>query len=128
MTMVDSASQKVMVESYHPRRDEDLAFLYNVITDDYFRTLGIGIESGREFARHDDGSAQQVAIVNDTFARRFWGSPQNAIGKRLRAGSDEWRTVVGVARDVKYARINENPRPYVYLPFRKKRATSGTAS
>jgi hypothetical protein len=117
MTMVDSASQKVLVEGYHPQRDEDLMFLYNVVTDDYFRTLGIGIEAGREFARHDDGSAQQVAIINDTLARRFWGNPQNAIGKRLRAGSDEWRTIVGVARDIKYARINENPRPYVYLPF-----------
>jgi predicted permease len=117
MTMVDSASQKVVVEGYHPRRDEDLVFLYNVVTDDYFRTLRIGIETGREFARHDDRSVEQVAIVNDTLARRFWGSPQNAIGKRLRAGSGEWRTIIGVARDVKYARINENPRPYVYLPF-----------
>jgi predicted permease len=115
--MVDSASQKVVFEGYHPRRDEDLVFLYNVVTDDYFRTLRIGIEAGREFAGHDDRSAQQVAIVNDTLARRFWGSPQNSIGKRLRAGSGEWRTIIGVARDVKYARINEDPRPYVYLPF-----------
>lgn len=117
MTMVDSANQKVVVEGYHPRRDEDLAFLYNVVTDDYFRTLRIGMEAGREFARHDGRAAQQVAIVNDTFARRFWGSPQNALGKRLRAGPGEWRTIIGVARDVKYARINEDPRPYVYLPF-----------
>jgi predicted permease len=117
MTMVDYASQKVVVEGYHPRRDEDLAFLYNIVMDDYFRTLRIGIEAGREFARHDDASAQQVVIVNDTLARRFWGSPQDAIGKRLRAGSGEWRTIVGVVRDVKYARIDEDPRPYVYLPF-----------
>ena len=52
-------------------------------------------------------------------ARRFWGTPANAIGKRLRfaAGTGEWRTIVGVAQDVKYARLNEEPRPHVYLPF-----------
>ena len=117
MTMVDSDSQKIEIEGYLARRDEDLMFLYNVVTADYFRTLRIGVEAGREFTPHDDASAPQVAVVNETLARRFWGTPRDAVGKRLRAGSGAWRTVVGVARDVKYARINEAPRPYVYLPF-----------
>jgi predicted permease len=117
MTMVDSLGQKVAIEGYQPRRDEDLTFLNNVVTSDYFRTLRIRIEAGREFNQHDDPTAAQVAVVNDTLARRFWGTPAHAIGKRLRAGPGAWRTIVGVARDVKYARINESPRPYVYLPF-----------
>jgi predicted permease len=117
MTMVDSEAQRVEIEGYRVRRDEDQMFLYNVVTSDYFRTLRIGIEAGREFTPHDDASGSQVAVVNETLARRFWGTPRGAIGKRLRAGSGEWRTVVGVVRDVKYARINEAPRPYVYLPF-----------
>jgi hypothetical protein len=108
LTMVDSAGQKFVVEGYQPRRDEDLIFLFNVVTPDYFKTLRIGIVTGREFDRRDDQSAPQVAIVNDTLARRFWGSAANAIGKRLRLASGESRTVVGVARDVKYARINED--------------------
>ena len=58
-----------------------------------------------------------VAIVNETLARRFWGSGQDAVGKRVRVAAGEWRTVIGVARDVKYSRVNEAPRPYVYLPF-----------
>ena len=117
MTMVDSDARRVEIEGYRPRRDEDQMFLYNAVTADYFRTLRIGIEAGREFTQHDDRSAPPVAMVNETLARRFWGTPREAIGKRLRAGSGEWRTVVGVARDVKYARINEAPRPYVYLSF-----------
>ena len=117
LTTVDSASQKFVVEGYQPRRDEDLIFLFNVVTPDYFKTLRIGLVTGREFDRRDDQSAPQVAIVNDTLARRFWGNAANAIGKRLRLASGESRTVVGVARDVKYARINEDARPYVYLPF-----------
>jgi putative ABC transport system permease protein len=117
MTMVDGPGQPVTVEGYEPRRDEDLSFLFNIVAPDYFRTLRIGLLAGREFARQDDPDASQVAIVNETLARRFWGGPSNAIGKRIRMVSGNWRTVVGVARDVKYARINEAPRPYVYLPF-----------
>jgi hypothetical protein len=66
--------------------------------------------------RNDDETAPPVAIVNETMARRFWGDPAQALGKRIRM-TPEWRTVIGVAKDIKYARINEDPRPYVYLPF-----------
>ena len=58
-----------------------------------------------------------VAIVNDTLARRFWGGAANGIGKRIRVAEGEWRTVIGVAADVKYSRIDESPRPYFYLPL-----------
>ena len=79
--------------------------------------LKIGLLSGREFERRDDAAAAQVAVVNETLARRFWGSAAAAVGQRVRLGSGQWRTVIGVARDVKYARINEDPRPYVYVPL-----------
>ena len=65
----------------------------------------------------DDEDAAPVAVVNRTLADRFWGSAEAAIGKRVRLGDHEWRTVVGVASDVKYLRIDEQPRPYVYVPF-----------
>ena len=44
-------------------------------------------------------------------------STSGAIGKRVRVGDGDWRTVIGVVADVKYARINETPQPYLYLPF-----------
>ena len=55
-----------------------------------------------------------MAVVNNTLAQRFWGGAANAIGKRIRVGDGDWRTVVGVAADVRYARIDETPRPYFY--------------
>jgi predicted permease len=115
--MVDSAAQKVTIDGYIPRREEDLAFLSNVVAPDYFRTLNVGLVAGREFESRDDAAAMPVAIVNETMARRYWGGGREAIGKRVRVGSEEWRTVIGVARDVKYSRVTEAPRPYVYLPF-----------
>ena len=83
---------------------------------EYFRTLRIPMVSGREFERRDDEKATSVAIVNETLARRMWQTPDAAIGKRFKSGGD-WLTIVGVARDVKYARLTEEPRPYFYLPF-----------
>ena len=72
------------------------------------------MKAGREFAESDDASSPQVAIVNETLARRFWDSPEGAIGKRLSTSPGEWRTIVGVARDLKYSRLTEPSRPYVY--------------
>jgi predicted permease len=115
--LLDTRVQRVTLEGYELRKGEDLAFMWNAVGPDYFRTLRIDLAAGREFARRDDENGAPVAIVNTTLAQRFWGSAANAIGKRFRVGHKEWRTVVGVAADIKYSRITETPRPYFYLPF-----------
>jgi len=117
LTLVDSGDRQVTIDGYDPQPGEDLSFLSNVIAPDYFRTLRIELLAGREFESRDDMAATPVTIVNETLARRFWGDPITALGRRVRVASAEWRTVIGVARDIKYSRFNEKPRPYVYLPF-----------
>ena len=113
MSLVDNASRATTVEGYAPRSDEDMLFLYNIVAPDYFSTLRIPLVAGREFARTDDTGAQRSVIVNETMARRFWSTPEDAIGKRLRSGGD-WHVVIGVAKDLKYSRLSEAPRPFVY--------------
>jgi len=117
LALVDTRVQRIQVDGYVPRRGEDLAFMSNIVASDYFRTMRIRLIAGREFEDRDDESAAQVAVVNSTFAQRFWGGAAHALGKRLRIGDGAWRTVVGVAGDVKYLTINEAPRPYFYVPF-----------
>lgn len=117
MGFLDTSSRPVTIEGYEPRRGEDVAFMWNTVGPDYFRTLRIGLTAGRAFDDRDDETAAPVVIVNNTFAQRFWEGAANAIGRRVRVADGEWRTVIGVAADVKYSRINESPRPYVYLPF-----------
>jgi predicted permease len=117
MGFLDTRVQAVAIEGYEPRRGEDVALMSNSVGPDYFRTLRIGIEAGREFEERDDENGPPVAIVNRTLAHRFWGGAADALGKRVKVGEGEWRLVVGVAADVKYSRIDEAPRPYVYLPF-----------
>jgi predicted permease len=116
MSIFEMGSQRVAIDGYEPRRDEDLAFLSNTVGPDYFRTLRIPVIAGRAFDDRDDETGAPVAVVNHTLAQRFWGDASNAVGKRIRIGDADWRTVIGVAADVKYVRIEEPPRPYVYLP------------
>ena len=86
----------------------------------YFHTLGTPIVAGREFASRDAAGAPLVAIISETLARRFFPSGQ-AIGRRLRLVNPEyaadWRTIVGVVRDVRYHGLDDGPRPIVYTPF-----------
>jgi predicted permease len=126
LTLVDSNSQDTTVEGYHPAKGEDMRFLINAVSPDYLRTLRIGLLAGRDFARTDVAGSLPVAIVNETMARRFWGSPDAALGKRLQLRGGDWRTVVGVARDIKYARVTEAPRPHIYRPFEQAYTSSMT--
>jgi predicted permease len=116
MSLVDNASRATSIEGYSPRTDEDMLFLYNIVTPRYFETLRIPLLAGRDFTRNDDANAPAAVIVNETLARRFWQTAENALGQRLRSGGD-WRQVIGVARDVKYSRLSEAPRPFVYYPL-----------
>jgi predicted permease len=112
--LVDSNSRAVTIEGYTPRSDEDMIFLYNVVSPDYFRTLKVPLLAGREFARTDDQDHTPVVVINEMLARRMWQTPDNAIGKRLRSGG-AWHTIVGVAATLKYSRLSEAPRPFVYF-------------
>jgi hypothetical protein len=91
---------------------------------DYFRTVGATTLAGRDFSDADALVAQPVAIINQSFAAKYWPG-QNAIGKRLRLfprnRTDEWRTVVGVVSNI----MQNNPTrqaflPLVYVPFGSK--------
>ncbi len=88
------------------------------IAGDYFETLGIRLLQGREFRDDDDLEAPPVAIVNETLAHRFWPG-ESPIGKFLRSPDGDRTTVVGLARDSKYGRRDEEPLAFVYLPLRR---------
>ena len=85
---------------------------------DYFRTLGIPIIRGRGFADSDRKNAPQVAVVSEAVARRAWPG-EDPVGKRIRYwGPDSltWRTVVGVAGDIRYRSLRD-ATPSVFLPW-----------
>jgi predicted permease len=71
---------------------------------------------GRDFTAQDDAQSPPVAIVNEAFARRFWPG-ENTIGKRFNFTTGKWIEIVGVAQDGKYSSLDEQPKPFVYLPL-----------
>ena len=89
---------------------------YQVVTPGYFRTMGIPIVAGRDFRPSDTRDAQQVVIVNQTFARQQWPDG-GAVGRRMMIGRDSrWMTVVGVVGDIRHLGPDTPPRREFYQP------------
>lgn len=88
------------------------------IEPQYFRVMGSALLEGRLFGPGDSAGALPVAIVSRALAERYWPG-RSALGKvlHLRALDGESFTVVGVAADMKYRRLNEEDAPHVYLPY-----------
>jgi putative ABC transport system permease protein len=81
--------------------------------------LGAELLEGRDFTEQDGDTRPRAAVVNETFARRFWPG-QSAVGKRFstESGSGPWLEVVGVIRDGKYFSLSEDPTPFVFRNLR----------
>jgi predicted permease len=90
--------------------------VFRYASPNYFATLGTPFLAGRDFAWADHYGTAQVAIVSETFARREWGSPAAAIGKRLRrAPTTPWIEVIGVAGDVRMHGLDQTAPDGIYL-------------
>jgi predicted permease len=126
--MTDSnTSSTVRVEGYEPKEDEDMNPNFNYVGPRFFETLGITRVSGRDFSDADALSAPKVAVVNETFARYFFGD-QDPIGRRFGLGRRSQGfdfTIVGLVRDGKASSLREKPRRFVYAPFTQNERVSG---
>jgi len=92
------------------------------IDPSYLRTLRVPLLAGREFAEVDSKTVTNVVMVNQAFVQKFMdGDVKVAIGKRLRFGggpgeSLPWQEIVGVAGNVRRARLDKEADPVIYLP------------
>ena len=98
--------------------DENRDAMFSSITGDYFRALQIPLLSGRTFELRDNADAPKVVIINETIAKRHFGSPAEAIGKRLSIWRDEkfMREIVGVVGDTKTGSLTGEGVAQIYLP------------
>ncbi|HEV3242931.1 MAG TPA: ABC transporter permease [Chthoniobacterales bacterium] len=95
----------------------------NVVTPEYFRTLRTPIALGRAFTERDDKNAPPVAIVSESFAKRYFPG-ENPIGKRITPngsveGKPPVREIVGVVADMHLISLKVAPRPQIYLPHQQ---------
>jgi len=93
---------------------------YNAVSPDYFQTMMIPLRKGRSFSDRDIRGSQNVAIVNETLAQRYFGN-EDAIGKRISLEDQpkeaDWITVVGVAGDTKPRELHKEAVAELYMPF-----------
>ncbi len=109
-----SSSSSFEIEGYTPAPGEELMAKYINVGPGYFRTLQIGLR-GREFEPADREGAPPVAIVNETFVRRYFPNG-DALGKQF-GFFGERRTIIGVARDGRFQTFTEKPAPFLYVPL-----------
>ena len=92
-----------------------------VVTPEYFQTMEIPLVTGRLFDARDAAKMPEVAIVNESMARKFWPG-QDPIGKKVAAGCNEQalcRSVVGVVGDIRHEGLGEEAQPEIYLPHQQ---------
>ncbi len=102
-----------------PLPGQALGTNFRVVGPDYFRTLTIPMVAGRTFGREDSADAPQVAIVNQTLARRYFAD-EDPVGKRFRFGGNTDtppRVIIGIVGDVIHGQLTTGPDPETYVPL-----------
>jgi len=97
--------------------DEPLIAYFISVSPDYFGVFNIPLRRGRYFDSSDGVDKPLVAIVNETFRRKFFGET-DPVNKRINLGNDKepsWHTIAGVVADVRYNGIAQAVQPAIYL-------------
>jgi predicted permease len=109
------SSQGITVDGFNPPAgEENIHVQMAFVAPDYFRTMGIPILSGHEFAPQDSRPGFSAVIVNQTMAQHYWPG-QNPIGQHFKDGKDS-KEIVGVVKTGKYHSLGEDPQDFMYLP------------
>jgi putative ABC transport system permease protein len=96
----------------------------NVVTPDYFRTMGVAIRRGRAFTDRDDRNGPPVAIITESFAKQYFPG-EDPVGKRIvpngsvDPGKPPVREIVGVIADMHLISLRLPPKPQIYIPHQQ---------
>jgi predicted permease len=123
-------SRGVAVQGFKAGPDTDSGSRYNRVGPGYFSALGIPLIAGREFTEADTVNSAEVAIVNQTFAKKF-GLGNDAVGKLMGwAPGEGYRskldtTIVGVVEDAKYSDVKQTVPPQFFVPYGQDEGLGG---
>lgn len=125
----DTNNSNFSVQGYRAAEEDDMDFESPFITPGYFAALHQPVLAGREFNEGDANGQQKVAVVNLTFAKRFYGSPRNAIGKQLADGGGNNvkydLAIVGVVGDIRHTDPRTKLGGAVYRSYLQMRHPTG---
>jgi len=113
----DNWDYSITVPGYQPKEGVSAPNV-DAVSAGYFRALGMPLAAGREFRPSDDMSAQRVAVVNETFAKVYFGDA-SPISRQFYFTADAKTPVeiVGVAKDSKYADVREEKQRFIFCPY-----------
>ena len=103
------------MDGYEGKTGEEIGAYYSRVGPGFFDALGVPIVAGRAIDDRDVAGQELSVVINETMARRYFRG-REAVGSVVRYGRGPAR-VVGIAKDGKYGRLNEEPRNYMYLPI-----------
>jgi predicted permease len=108
----------VSVEGFERGPDTDAGSRYNEINPGYFRTLGVPLMAGREFAPSDVEKSPKVAIVNEAFTKKF-NLGRDAVGKHMAQGNKGPLDIeiVAVVQNAKYSDVKDEVPPLFFRPY-----------
>jgi putative ABC transport system permease protein len=111
----------------HGENDPPTRAHLRIVTAGYYSAAGIRLAQGRLFTEADTATATPVVVINETMARRYFPDT-SAIGKRVRfnGGSEPWRQVVGIIKDVRHWGLDRDVNPEMYLPFDQQPSSTMT--
>ena len=117
----DNSSSNFSIAGVEPKENEDMNAEWAHVSAAYFSTLQIPVVAGREITDSDSRSSGNVAVINETLARKHFGSPQKAIGQMLGRGSGNDTKydiqVIGVVRDSKHVNLRDEVKQSVFRPY-----------
>ena len=107
-----------------PSRNDVPLTLLNMADTTYFNTIQTAMVAGRGFGDTDRAGAPRVAVVNEELTRKWWPSPQMAVGHQLKIGGPFQEgpvlEIVGVVADIRQMGLDSNPVPEVFFPFAQR--------
>ncbi len=109
----------LLVEDFPVEGDEAPELrVFRPVLPGYFETMENRLLAGRSIDWIDIRDRAHVVVITENLAREYWGSPADAIGRRVRAmAGDPWREIVGVVGDVHDEGVDQAATPAVYWPM-----------
>ncbi len=110
-------NNEFLIEGQQANPNDKPTAEFNAVTPDYFRTLGIPILSGRDFARRDRPDKLRVAVVNQSLVNHYFHG-QDPVGRRISFDEGKnWTEIVGVTGDVRERELSQTAKDYICVPY-----------
>jgi putative ABC transport system permease protein len=126
--LADNDSQSsIAIPGYTPGENERMEAEWAHVSPGYFATLKVPFLAGRDVTDQDNETSAKIAVVNESFARRFYGDAQRALGHSFKQGSADKSDfqIVGVVKDAKHRNLRAPVDLTVYTPYSQVDPTRG---